>query len=139
MIVGKIINKLLGKYTGTDSNEKSIMKRAKKEKKINISAPSSYREILDDGDEIIPNDPVKDSTNWKRIDDKQKLNTISSTAIKSARYDPTDDSLNITYKGGNQEYKFKAGGASGIEEWLQASSKGRITQEWKSSHRFPGY
>lgn len=139
MIVAKIINKLLGKYTGTDSNEKSIMKRAHKEKKLNISAPSSYREILDDGDEIIPDDPVKDSTTWKRIDPKQKLNTIDSTAIKSARYDPTDDSLNITYKGGNQEYKFQAGGEEGIREWIAAASKGRITQEWKYSHRYPGY
>lgn len=65
---------------------------------------------------------------------------VDSTAIANARYDPSDDSLNITYKGGKgKEYKFKAGGKQGIEEWVNAPSKGRITQEWQTTHRYPGY
>lgn len=64
---------------------------------------------------------------------------VDSTAIASARYDPSDDSLNITYTTGPKEYKFKAGGKEGIDEWVKAPSKGRITQAWKQSHRMPGY
>lgn len=64
---------------------------------------------------------------------------VDSTAIESARYEPSDDSLNITYKGGGKEYKFKANGSNGLEEWVHAPSKGRITQEWRYTHRYPGY
>lgn len=51
---------------------------------------------------------------------------VDSTAIQSARYDPYDDSLDITYKNGNKEYKFKADGSDGLEEW-------------RYTHRYPGY
>ncbi len=64
---------------------------------------------------------------------------VPSTAIANARYDPSDDSMNITYVNGTKEYKFKAGGQEGIEEWVNAPSKGRITNEWKETHRYPGY
>ena len=57
---------------------------------------------------------------------------VSSTAIQSARYDPSDNSLNIVYKGGSKEYKFDA--KDDLQEWVDAPSKGRITQEWRTSH-----
>lgn len=57
---------------------------------------------------------------------------VSSTAIDSARYDPSDNTLNITYKGGGKEYKFDA--KDDLQEWVDAPSKGRITQEWRSTH-----
>lgn len=63
---------------------------------------------------------------------------VSSTAIQSARYDPSDNSLNITYKGGDKEYKFAAN-PEDVVDWMNAPSKGRLTQEWKETHRFPGY
>lgn len=69
----------------------------------------------------------------------EKTLPVASTAIANARYDPSDDSLNITYTSGPKEYKFKAGGKEGLEEWMNAMSKGRITQEWKDTHRYPGY
>lgn len=69
----------------------------------------------------------------------EKTLPVSSTAIANARYDPSDDSMNITYVNGNKEYKFKAGGQEGIEEWVNAPSKGRITNEWKVFHRYPGF
>ena len=70
----------------------------------------------------------------------QKLHGVESSAIASASYNPQDDSLNITYKTNpTKEYKFKAGGEEGLQEWLNAPSKGRITQEWKTTHRWPGY
>ena len=47
--------------------------------------------------------------------------------------------MNITYKGGDKEYKFRAGGRDGVREWINAPSKGRITQEWRTTHRYPGY
>ena len=62
---------------------------------------------------------------------------VSSTAIDSARYDPSDNSLNITYKGGGKEYKFDA--KNDLQDWVNAPSKGRITQEWRATHRMPGY
>lgn len=69
----------------------------------------------------------------------EKTLPVASTAIASARYDPSDDSLNITYTTGPKEYKFKAGGKEGLEEWINAPSKGRITNDWKETHHMPGY
>lgn len=63
---------------------------------------------------------------------------VDSTAIQSARFDPSDNSLNVVYRGGNQEYKFEAD-AQDAADWLQAPSKGRLTQEWRYTHRYPGY
>lgn len=63
---------------------------------------------------------------------------VDSTAIQSARFDPTDNSLNITYRDGNKEYKFAADSKEAAK-WLQSPSKGRTTQEWRHSHRYPGY
>lgn len=64
--------------------------------------------------------------------------SVDSTAIQSARFDPSDNSLNIVYKGGGKEYKFAADG-NDAAEWLKAPSKGRLTNEWKYTHRYPGY
>ena len=69
---------------------------------------------------------------------KEKTFGVSSTAIQSARYDPSDNSLNITYKGGDKEYKFAAN-PEDVVDWAKAPSKGRITQAWRESHRYPGY
>ena len=63
---------------------------------------------------------------------------VDSTAIQSARFDPSDNSLNIVYRGGGKEYKFKADG-NDAADWLNAPSKGRLTQEWRDTHRYPGY
>lgn len=68
---------------------------------------------------------------------KEKTFGVSSTAIERARYDPSDNSLNITYKGGDKEYKFDA--KDDLQEWVDALSKGRITQEWRATHRMAGY
>lgn len=64
---------------------------------------------------------------------------VQSTAIAKARYNPFDDSLNITYTSGDKEYKYKAGGEYGLKEWIDAPSKGRITNEWRATHRYPDY
>lgn len=63
---------------------------------------------------------------------------VDSTAIQSARFDPSDNSLNIVYRGGGKEYKFQADGKDAAE-WLKAPSKGRLTQVWRDTHRYPGY
>lgn len=63
---------------------------------------------------------------------------VDSTAIQSARYDPSDNSLNIVYRGGSKEYKFSATPEE-AQEWLNAPSKGRLTDEWKLTNRYPGY
>lgn len=63
---------------------------------------------------------------------------VDSTAIQSARYEPSDGSLNVVYRGGGKEYKFKAT-PEDAQNWLNADSKGRLTNEWKQTHRYPGY
>lgn len=92
-----------------------------------IKRPISFRNEDEDFNQYIPD----------QLDDTSV--PVDSTAIQSARYEPSDDSLNITYKGGGKEYKFKADGSKGLEEWVKAPSKGRITQEWRTTHRYPGY
>ena len=85
-----------------------------------------------------------DKTSEARIADgfvnnrNEKTFGVDSTAIQSARYDPSDNSLNITYKGGDKEYKFAAN-PEDVVDWASAPSKGRITQEWRNSHHYPGY
>lgn len=84
----------------------------------------------------LSNERIADSYKDTRT---EKTLPVASTAIANARYDPTDDSMNITYVNGDKEYKFKAGGKEGLEEWINAPSKGRITNEWRETHRYPGY
>lgn len=84
-----------------------------------------------------------DETSDARIADgfvdnrKEKTFGVESTAIQSARYDPSDNSLNITYKGGDKEYKFAAS-PEDVVDWASAPSKGRITQEWRQTHHWGG-
>jgi len=98
---------------------------------FNISNPTSFRnEVNQDYKNVgqgysIPYEVTDESV------------PINSTAIQSARYDPSDNSLNIIYKNGNKEYKFDA--KDDLQNWVNAPSKGRITQEWRSTHRWPGY
>lgn len=122
-----------GEFTGTSGNEDKIEKAMDKGKSINISNPTSYRTYQNVGNGTLnENDIDVGLTSGKGAE-------VASTAIKSARYEPEDDSLNITYQGGDKEYKFRAGGRQGVREWLNAPSKGQITQEWRKTHRYPGY
>ena len=122
-----------GEFTGTSNNEAKIEKAIEKGKSINISNPTSYRTYQNVGKGTMNQDDVEVGLS------SGKGAELASTAIKSARYDPEDDSLNITYQGGDKEYKFRAGGRQGVREWLNAPSKGQITQEWRKTHRYPGY
>ena len=122
-----------GEFTGTSGNEAKISERLEKGKSINISNPTSYRTYQNVGRNTLNKDDVEVGlTSGKGAE-------LASTAIKNARYDPEDDSLNITYQGGDKEYKFRAGGREGIREWMAADSKGKKTQEWRKTHRYPGY
>lgn len=122
-----------GEFSGTSGNEAKIEKAMEKGKSINISNPTSYRTYQNVGRNTLNKDDIDVGLS------SGKGAELASTAIKNARYDPEDDSLNITYQGGNKEYKFRAGGREGVREWMAADSKGRKTQEWRKSHRYPGY
>lgn len=122
-----------GEFTGTSGNEAKIDKRISNNQSVNISNPTSYRTYQNVGQGTLDeNDVDVGLTSGTGAE-------IVSTAISNARYDPEDDSLNITYQGGDKEYKFRAGGPEGVREWINAPSKGRITQEWRTTHRYPGY
>ena len=122
-----------GEFTGTSGNEAKISERLDNNKSVNISNPTSYRTYQNVGNGTLNEDDIDVGlTSGKGAE-------LASTAIKSARYDPEDDSLNITYQGGDKEYKFRAGGRQGVREWINAASKGQITQEWRKTHRYPGY
>lgn len=118
-------------------------------KGFTINEPTSYRKVEhqqnrdaagrytkgyhDTSEAIISNKGNEYSTR------KERNYGVKSTAIDHARYDPTDGSLNIAYKGNpNKEYKFKANEAD-VVDWLNAPSKGRLTQKWRRTHAFPGY
>lgn len=122
-----------GEFTGTSGNEAKISERLDNNKSVNISNPTSFRTYQNVGNGTLNEDDIDVGlTSGKGAE-------LASTAIKSARYDPQDDSLNIVYQGGNREYKFRAGGPDGVREWMAADSKGRKTQEWRKTHRYPGY
>lgn len=104
------------------SNAKSIRTRS-----WNVDDGKLVNEQTDIG---ITYDPSKEAAENFAVD---------STAIQSARYDPSDNSLNIVYRNGNgKEYKFSAT-PDEAQEWLDAPSKGRITQVWRDTNRYPGY
>ena len=122
-----------GEFTGTSGNEAKISERLDNNKSVNISNPTSYRTYQNVGNGTLNEEDIDVGlTSGKGAE-------LASTAIKSARYDPQDDSLNIVYQGGDKEYKFRAGGPDGVREWMAADSKGRKTQEWRKTHRYPGY
>lgn len=122
-----------GEFTGTSGNEAAISKRLDNNKSVNITNPTSYRTYHNVGEGTLNEDDVDVGLT------SGKAAEVASTAIKSARYDPEDDSLNIVYQGSDKEYKFRAGGPEGVKEWITADSKGRKTNEWKKTHRYPGY
>lgn len=122
-----------GEFTGTSGNEANISKRVNNNQSVNISNPTSFRTYQNVGRGTLNENDIETGLTSGRGAE------IASTAIKNARYDPEDDSLNITYTGGDKEYKFQAGGPDGVQEWVNAPSKGRITQEWRKTHRYPGY
>ena len=122
-----------GEFSGTSGNEAKISERLDNNKSVNISNPTSFRTYQNVGNGTLNEDDIDVGlTSGKGAE-------LASTAIKSARYDPQDDSLNIVYQGGDKEYKFRAGGPDGVREWMAADSKGRQTQEWRKTHRYPGY
>ena len=122
-----------GEFTGTSGNEANISKRVDDNQSVNVANPTSYRTYQNVGRGTLnENDIDVGLTSGRGAE-------LTSTAIKNARYDPTDDSLNITYQGGDKEYKFRAGGPEGVKEWMSAPSKGKITQEWRETHRYLGY
>lgn len=122
-----------GEFSGTSGNEAKISERLDNNKSVNISNPTSFRTYQNVGNGTLNEDDIDVGlTSGKGAE-------LASTAIKSARYDPQDDSLNIVYQGDSKEYKFRAGGPEGVREWMAADSKGRKTQEWRKTHRYPGY
>ena len=122
-----------GEFSGTSGNEAKISERLDNNKSVNISNPTSFRTYQNVGNGTLNEDDIDVGlTSGKGAE-------LASTAIKSARYDPQDDSLNIVYQGGSKEYKFRANGPEGVREWMAADSKGRKTQEWRKTHRYPGY
>ena len=137
--ISKALNARKGEFDGTSGNEAKIDKIASQGKSVNISNPTSYRTFHNVGTGSLSEDDA--STGLESGDDVKtdRVGEIASTAIKNARYDPTDDSLNITYQGGDKEYKFQAGGIEGLREWISSPSKGQITQEWRKTHRYPGF
>ena len=122
-----------GEFTGTSGNEAAISKRLDNNKSVNIISPTSYRTYQNVGEGTLNEDDVDVGLT------SGKAAEVASTAIKSARYGPEDDSLNIVYQGSDKEYKFRAGGPEGVKEWITTDSKGRKTNEWKKTHRYPGY
>lgn len=130
-----------GQYTGIgEDNREAINRSINKGKEFNINRPTSMRTHHKENGSYINDVPFEIGDTTANYDEGEaKSFGVASSAIANARYDPSDDSLNITYTSGPKEYKFKAEGKEGLEEWLDAPSKGRITQEWRNTHRYPGY
>lgn len=139
-----------GQFTGTSGNEDKINKRLDENKSVNIANPTSQRTYtkgaqtrrkngqFEKRSYTTGNIDIGDTTDQYSKKDYAKTGEIVSSAISNARYDPNDNSLNITYQGGDKEYKFAAT-PEDVQEWIDAPSKGRITQEWRETHRYPGY
>ena len=127
-----------GEFTGTSGNQSDIEKAMQKGKSVNINNPTSYRTFHNVGEGTTNSNDIDVGLQSGTNPETDRVGEVQSTAIENARYDPEDDSLNITYKGGNKEYKFRAGGREGVREWINSPSKGKITQEWRQTHYMQG-
>lgn len=133
--------------TNSKASKNKVVSELTQNKGFTVDHPTSYRES--------PIEQNRDNghfasgyhrTGESKISDKEgdshtrttENYGVDSTAVESARYDPEDNSLNITYKGGSKEYKFAAD-PKDVMDWVNAPSKGRLTEEWKQTHRYPGY
>lgn len=101
-----------------------------------ISQPKSFRTINNSSSNAnLGGGQYNIATNEDMADKEAENIPVNSTAIASARYYPDTDTVGIQYvNGGGKEYTFKAGGDEGVSEWVNAPSKGRITEEWRSTH-----
>lgn len=125
-----------GEFTGTSGNEANISKRIDNDKSVNISNPTSYRTYQNVGKGTLDENDIDVGLTSGRGAE------IASTAVKNARYDPTDNSLNITFQGGDKEYKYAAD-SDDVKEFINADSKGRLIASWNRTgsdpHTYPGY
>lgn len=138
-------------YQGTKKNTAALTDLANQGQGFMLNAPTSYRRSFakqnrDDKGRFKSGFKYSDTeiaqSMDKNIGDNKKLHDVESTAIQSARYDPTDGSLNVVYKGGDKEYKFAAT-PEDVEAFLNAPSKGQFMATWKRNgsdpHTYPGY
>ena len=138
--------------TGTNSKESKlgILSQLTRGNEFTIDKPTSYREVLRRQNRDLPTgrfakgyhdisapEISSSATEWATR--KARNYGVDSTAIDHATYNPNDGSLNIAYTSNpGKEYKFKAD-EQDVIDWMNAPSKGRITQEWRTTHRYPGF
>lgn len=143
-----------GEFTGTSGNEAKISERLSNNQTVNISAPTSTRTYtkgaqtrrkngqFEKRSYTTGNIDIGDTRGNYKKKDYAKLGELESTAIKNARYDPTDNSLNITFTGGDKEYKYAAD-ANDVKDFVNAPSKGQLIASWNRNgsdpHTYPGY
>lgn len=149
-----------GEFTGTSGNEDAINKRLDKGRSVNISNPTSKRTYIKGAQGRRPNGQfdnkhyvegyntaagnidIGDTTSQYKKGDKAQVAELASTAIKNARYDPDDNSLNITFQGGDKEYKYAAD-IDDVKEFIDADSKGRLIASWNRNgddpHTHPSF
>ena len=131
-----ILNNLKSELQGTSGNEASIAKKLDKGKEFTINNPTSYRTYHNVGEGTLDKNDIDVGLTSGRGAE------LASTAIKSARYDPGDGSLNITFQGGNKEYKYAAD-PDDVKEFVNAPSKGQLIASWNRTgedpHTYPGY
>lgn len=129
-------NRLNRTLTGTTDNAGKISKYVEKGKSFTVNNPTSFRTFHNVG---------KNTLDEKDIDvglTSGKAAEMPSTAIESARYDPDDNSLNVTYRGGNKEYKYAAT-PEDVKKFVNAPSKGTLIASWNKTgedpHTYPGF
>ena len=101
-----------------------------------ISQPKSFRTLSNSqSDENLGGGQYNIATQNDMDNQEAENIPVNSTAIAQATYYPETDTMGIQYVNGNgKEYTFKAGGEEGVKEWVNAPSKGRITEEWRDTH-----
>ena len=129
--------RLRGKYTGTAEKESRIEKQIDKNKSVNISSPSSQREV---NLQMTMTNPNAKSKNTETFDDKFTAN-VPSTAIQNIHYDPKTERADVTFTNGKHSYEYKVSPEE-MKDFLEAPSKGHLVgSTWNNNPHFraPGY
>lgn len=127
--------------THSKSSDNKLNKGLEKERKIEISSPTSFRtkytsSNFSDGSKT---DIGLTETSHLNNNEKAKAYGIPSTAVKEIEYNPSTRDCKVTFTSNPKKYNYKMSKEE-FEEFYNAPSKGRhVNNVMKYNNRDPAY
>lgn len=125
--IGQFLNKkLFGKFLSTENDIEGAYGRLDKGKKVEIKAPTSYRNEFGE---------IAKESDWN----ENSVNGIKSTAIDDVKYDPNTNTASVKWINGDKYYDFDVS-PDEMKDFTDSFSKGRhVNNVWKQYNRKEGF